>query len=43
MAVKRFDLSVAKTETWDFLCECGDENCERWITLTLDEYEALRG
>ena len=42
MAVKRFDLSDLKTETWDFLCECGDENCERWITLTLDEYEALR-
>ncbi|HET7353906.1 MAG TPA: hypothetical protein VFJ11_07685 [Gaiellaceae bacterium] len=42
MAVERFDLADIETETWDFLCECGDEGCERWITLTLDEYEALR-
>ena len=41
-AVKRFDLSDVETETWDFLCECGDDGCERWITLTLAEYEALR-
>ena len=43
MAVKRFDLSDRETETWDFLCECGDDRCERWIALTLAEYEALRG
>ncbi|HKC77593.1 MAG TPA: hypothetical protein VKB70_04315, partial [Gaiellaceae bacterium] len=42
MAVKRFDLTDLKDETWDFLCECGDERCERWITLTLIEYESLR-
>ena len=42
MAVKRFDLSDRETETWDFLCECGDDRCERWIALTLAEYEALR-
>jgi hypothetical protein len=42
MAVKRFDLSDVGTETWDFLCECGDDGCENWITLTLAEYEALR-
>ena len=42
MAVKRFDLSDLETETWDFLCECGDDGCERWVTLTLAEYEALR-
>jgi hypothetical protein len=42
MAVQRFDLSDRETETWDFLCECGDERCERWITLTLAQYEALR-
>jgi hypothetical protein len=42
MAVKRFDLSDLETETWDFLCECGDDRCERWIALTLAEYEALR-
>ncbi len=41
-AVKRFDLSELESETWDFLCECGDDGCERWITLTLAEYEALR-
>ena len=43
MAVKCFDLSDLETETWDFLCECGDDGCESWITLTLAEYEALRG
>ena len=42
MAVKRFDLSDLETETWDFLCECGDDGCESWITLTLAEYESLR-
>jgi hypothetical protein len=42
LAVKRFDLSDAGSETWEFLCECGDEACERWITLTLAEYESLR-
>jgi hypothetical protein len=42
MAVKRFDLSDLENETWDFLCECGDDGCERWITLTLAEYEAFR-
>jgi hypothetical protein len=41
-AVKRFDLFYLEVETWDFLCECGDNGCERWITLTLSEYEALR-
>ena len=27
----------------EFLCECGDESCTRPITMTLDEYEQLRG
>ena len=42
MAVKRFDLSERGTETWDFLCECGDDGCQEWITLTLVAYEELR-
>ena len=41
-AVKRFDLSDVNNDTWDFLCECSDERCQRWITLTLAEYEALQ-
>jgi len=44
MAVKRFDLSgVGRDhETWDFLCECGDENCTWWVTLPISEYEVRR-
>jgi hypothetical protein len=42
MAVKRFDAADVENETWDFLCECGAENCQQWVTLTLVEYEELR-
>ncbi|HEY7422193.1 MAG TPA: hypothetical protein VH541_09290 [Gaiellaceae bacterium] len=42
MAVKRFDLSESDGEAWAFLCECGDENCQEWVTLPVDEYEALQ-
>jgi hypothetical protein len=42
MAVKRFDLSGRGTETWAFLCECGADDCQQWVTLPVAEYEVLR-
>jgi hypothetical protein len=42
MAVKRFDLSGLDEETWDFLCECGADDCQEWVTLRVAEYEALQ-
>jgi hypothetical protein len=30
-------------EAWQFLCECGDSGCHRFLTLTLREYDGLRG
>lgn len=29
-------------KTWDFLCECGDGNCNELVHLTLAGYEQLR-
>ena len=42
MAVERFDLSGLDDVAWDFLCECGDDDCQDWVSLSLAEYEALR-
>jgi hypothetical protein len=42
MAVKRFDLSESDGETWAFLCECGDDDCQEWVTLPVATYEALQ-
>jgi hypothetical protein len=42
MAVKRFDLSEHEGETWAFLCECGDDACQEWVTLPVEKYEALQ-
>ena len=42
LAVKRFDLSETEGETWAFLCECGDDHCQEWVTLPVDKYEALQ-
>ena len=42
MAVKRFDLSESDGESWAFLCECGDDDCQEWVTLPVETYEALQ-
>ena len=42
LAVKRFDLSESDGETWAFLCECGDDLCQEWVTLPAARYEALQ-
>jgi hypothetical protein len=41
-AVKRFDLSDRTEDTWAFLCECGAEDCQEWVTMPLTGYEALQ-
>lgn len=41
-AVKRFDLSGRDDEdTWAFLCECGADDCQEWVTMPVAGYEAL--
>ena len=42
LAVKRFDLSESDGETWAFLCECGDDQCQEWVTLPVKKYETLQ-
>jgi hypothetical protein len=42
MAVKRFDLADSEAEKWSFLCECGDDTCQEWVTLPVAGYEALQ-
>jgi hypothetical protein len=32
----------ADQHAYEFLCECGDTACVERVTLTLDEYEAVR-
>jgi hypothetical protein len=34
--------AVPTSETWEFLCECADTECVATISLTYDEYEAVR-
>ena len=34
---------VTNGGTFEFVCECGDATCEAPITLTIAEYEAVRG
>jgi hypothetical protein len=40
--IKTVNLALATVEETDFLCECGDESCMKPISLTLNEYEAVR-
>ena len=41
MAVKRFDLSGLDDDTWNFLCECGSDDCQWWVTLRVAAYEEM--
>lgn len=34
--------SPSKNPVWEFLCECGRDDCHEQVVLTLDAYEALR-
>jgi len=42
MAVNRFDLAGLGDDAWDFLCECGADECQEWVTLRVEQYEALQ-
>ena len=42
LAVERFDVPGLADESWDFLCECGAEDCQTWVTLPLARYEMLQ-
>ena len=36
------DRSSARTDDWDFMCECGDPACHERVTLSVAEYEELQ-
>jgi hypothetical protein len=36
------DMSDAESEHSDFLCECGDDDCTKAVSMTVSEYEAVR-
>jgi hypothetical protein len=39
---QRDRLEFDRSDRTPFLCECGDPDCVRVMTLTLDEYERVR-
>src|SRR5688572_8326228 len=41
--IEEVNESLGADELSDFLCECGDENCTAPVSLTLAEYEDIRG
>jgi hypothetical protein len=40
--IEEVNETLGGGELSDFLCECGDEDCTTPITMTLEEYEAVR-
>jgi hypothetical protein len=42
-AARRFEGLEPGQDRWDFTCECGAAECRETVSLTLAEYEALRG
>jgi hypothetical protein len=40
--IEEFQSGEGVEGRFDFLCECGDENCTEQIRLTLAEYEGVR-
>jgi len=36
------ERSAARTDDWDFICECGDHACQERVRLSVAEYEALQ-
>lgn len=37
------DVSVAHGSTYDFICECANRDCDARVSMTIAEYEAVRG
>jgi hypothetical protein len=42
-AARRFEGVGPTEDRWDFTCECGAPDCRLAVSLTLADYEALRG
>jgi hypothetical protein len=40
---RRFEGVGPAEDRWDFTCECGAPDCRLAVSLTLADYEALRG
>ena len=40
--IEEVNEKLGGAELSDFLCECGDDDCTTPISLTLEEYEAVR-
>jgi hypothetical protein len=41
-AARRFEGTEPQADRWSFTCECGAPDCRLTVSLTLQEYEALR-
>jgi hypothetical protein len=41
-AARRFEGAEPGLDRWDFTCECGAPDCRSTVSLTLEQYEALR-
>jgi hypothetical protein len=39
---KRFENADSNGDLWTFTCECGARDCRVSVSISLDEYEALR-
>jgi hypothetical protein len=38
-----YEISVVRPTVWaDFMCECPDDGCNAYVSLTLREFEELR-
>lgn len=42
-SIRQLANGDAETRTWEFICECPDLACHEWVTLTLLEFDELRG
>jgi len=42
-AARQFEGAEPGLDLWDFTCECGAPDCRAPVSLTLAQYEALRG
>jgi hypothetical protein len=40
--IEELQTGAQVAQRFDFLCECGDEDCIEAVSLTLSEYEAVR-
>jgi hypothetical protein len=41
-SIRKLASAAALTQTWGFICECGDVNCHASVSLTLIEFDQRR-